>query len=302
MIFVTLGTQDKSFHRLLDWIDKLIDEKKIKDKVVVQAGFTKYSSKNMDILDYVSMDEFDCLMNECSILITHGGVGSIMAGLTHQKKVIAIPRLEKFLEHTNDHQVQIVTRLKEEGYILGANSIEELDSSLKEIFKFIPKKYESNTKNLIEFLENYIDEDKMLSKKDRIKELYHQYREVLMYLLFGVLTTIVNIISYYLFTRVIPLGEYVSNIIAWVISVSFAFVTNKLFVFDSKSKNKKILVKELVSFIGFRLLSLGIDMGSMFVMISLLRFNDMIAKILANGIVIVLNYIFSKLFIFKKEV
>ena len=301
MIFVTLGTQDKSFHRLLSWIDTLVEKKIINDKVVVQAGFTKYSSKNMEILDYISMEEFEELMDECSILITHGGVGSIMAGLKKHKKVIAIPRLEKYLEHTNDHQIQIVTKLEEEGYILGANSCEELEKSLEKISKFIPKKYESNTKNVINFLEKYIDESKELSTKDRIKQMYHRYKEIVMYLIFGVLTTLVNIISYYIFTRVVPLGEYISNIIAWIISVSFAFVTNKLFVFDSKSKKAKTLLKELTSFITFRLLSLGIDMGSMYVMISLLKFNDMIAKIIANGIVIILNYLFSKLFIFKKK-
>lgn len=128
-----------------------------------------------------------------------------------------------------------------------------------------------------------------------------KYKEILLYLVFGVLTTLVNIVSYYLFTRLLNLDPYISNTVAWILSVLFAFVTNKRFVFESKEKSWKIVLKEGISFLGFRLLSLGIDMGSMFVMLSLCKIDDMIAKIIANVIVVILNYIFSKVFIFKKE-
>ncbi|MEG0577027.1 MAG: glycosyltransferase, partial [Bacilli bacterium] len=77
MILVTLGTQDKSFKRLLESIEKEITKGHIKEKVVVQAGFTKFSSKNMEIFDLIPMDKFDDLIKSCDILITHGGVGSI---------------------------------------------------------------------------------------------------------------------------------------------------------------------------------------------------------------------------------
>ena len=81
MIFVTLGTQDKGFDRLLKQIDKEIEKGTIKEKVVVQAGHTKYESKNMEIFDLVSTDEFEEYMDKASIVITHGGVGSILAGI-----------------------------------------------------------------------------------------------------------------------------------------------------------------------------------------------------------------------------
>ena len=96
MIFVTLGTQDKTFERLLKALDKAIDKGEIKEKVIVQAGNTKYESKNMEIFDLISPDEFKELVNKCDILITHGGVGSILSAVKQGKKVIAAARLKKY--------------------------------------------------------------------------------------------------------------------------------------------------------------------------------------------------------------
>ncbi len=157
LIFVTLGTQDKSFKRLLDAIQKQIDLGNIKDKVVVQAGFTKYESKDMTIFDLVNRDEFDKYMNDCDLLITHGGVGSIVGGLTYGKKVIAAARLKEYKEHTNDHQVQIIDVFSKDGYILKLDDFDKLDEVLKSVKKFKPKKFISNTDKFIDKLENYID-------------------------------------------------------------------------------------------------------------------------------------------------
>ena len=96
MIFVTLGTQDRSFKRLLDAIQKQIDNGNIKDKVVVQAGHTTYESKDMEIFDLIDRDKFSELISNCDLLITHGGVGSILTGLNNNKKVIATPRLKEY--------------------------------------------------------------------------------------------------------------------------------------------------------------------------------------------------------------
>ena len=118
MILVTLGTQDKSFKRLLEAIDRQVELGNIKDKIVVQAGCTKYESKNMEIFDLIPMEKFDDLIKSCDLLITHGGVGSIITGLKNDKKVIAAARLEKYKEHTNDHQLQIIENFSNDGYIL----------------------------------------------------------------------------------------------------------------------------------------------------------------------------------------
>ena len=85
MILVTLGTQDKKFDRLLKAIDKEIENKNIKEKVIVQAGYTKYKSKNMEIFDLTTPEELDNLVKKCSLLITHGGVGSILTGIKNNK-------------------------------------------------------------------------------------------------------------------------------------------------------------------------------------------------------------------------
>ena len=158
MIFVTLGTQDKSFERLLKDIQKQIDLENIKEKVVVQAGFTKFDSKDMEIFDLISMDEFDRLMNECDLLITHGGVGSIISGLKKNKKVIAVARLAKYKEHMNDHQKQIVDNFSEAGYILKYDENDDLKEILDKIRTFKPKKYVSNTDNMIKLVTEKIDE------------------------------------------------------------------------------------------------------------------------------------------------
>ena len=161
MILVTLGTQDKPFYRLLEAIDEQIEKGNIKDKVVVQAGFMygKYESKNMEMFDLIDREEFTKLVSECDYLITHGGVGSILTGLKAEKKVIVCPRLFKYKEHMNDHQVQIVDNFAKSGYILSFNDGDDLGEIIKKIPKFKPKKYISNTDNIINIITKFIDEN-----------------------------------------------------------------------------------------------------------------------------------------------
>ena len=104
MILVTLGTQDKSFKRLLKAVEKEKINGNIKEKVVVQAGYTKYKSDVMEIFDTIPKDEFEEYMSKASLVITHGGVGSILTALDNNKKVIAVPRLKEYKEHNNNHQ------------------------------------------------------------------------------------------------------------------------------------------------------------------------------------------------------
>ena len=162
MIFVTLGTQDKGFSRLLEAIDKEIEKGNIKEKVVVQAGCTKYKSDNMEILDLVSPDEFDKLMSEASFVITHGGVGSILTAIKHGKVVIAAARLKKYKEHTNDHQKQIVKEFSDRGYILELRDFNKLDKMIEKAKNFKHKKFESNTDNMVKLLLEKLEEDKLL--------------------------------------------------------------------------------------------------------------------------------------------
>lgn len=160
MILVTLGTQDKKFTRLLETIQKLIDKKIIKEQVIVQAGCTcDFVSKEMEIFDLIPMDEFDKLISECDVLITHGGVGSIITGLKNNKKVIAAARLKQYGEHTNDHQLQIIENFSKEGYIISLEKFDDLEKILKDIKKFKPKTYKSNTNKFIKIIEKEIDDN-----------------------------------------------------------------------------------------------------------------------------------------------
>lgn len=292
MVFVILGTQDKEFPRLLEAVDKEIENGNIKDKVIVQAGCTKYESKNMEIFDYLPIPEFEKTMDEADLIITHGGAGSILDAIKRGKKIIAAPRLAKYKEHHNDHQKQIIGEFAKQGYILELRDFNKLGKIIEKSKNFKPKKFESNTQNMIKLIGEYIEDTDNTS-------WYNKYREILLYLFFGGCTTLVNIVSFFLL-RLVNIPLYPSNVTAWFLSVLFAYITNKLFVFESKSSDKKKLLKESLSFFGFRVLSLLFDMGIMYLLIDILSWNELIAKVLSNIFVIIINYLFSKLFIFKK--
>ena len=159
MILITLGTQDKPFTRLLEEVEKCIKKGVIKEEVVVQAGCTKFESKKMEIFDLIPMEDFEQLINKCDILITHGGVGSIITGLKKNKKVIAVPRLAKYGEHVNDHQKQIIENFDKAGYIIGIEDTKDLSSAIKKVTNFTPNKYKSNTSNMIKTITSIIDDN-----------------------------------------------------------------------------------------------------------------------------------------------
>ena len=157
MILVLLGTQNNSFHRLLQEVQKNIDNGNIKEEVVTQKGYTKFESKDMKLYDKIPTDEIKKLIDKADIVITHGGVGSIITSITKEKKVIAVPRLKKYKEHINDHQLDIVNSFDEMGYIIGISKVEELGEALERIKDFKPKKYIQNTGNILKIVEDFID-------------------------------------------------------------------------------------------------------------------------------------------------
>jgi len=120
-------------------------------------------------------------------------------------------------------------------------------------------------------------------------------KEVILYLFFGGVTTVANIITFKVL-RIASLSLFISNSIAWIVAVLIAYFTNRKYVFDSKNDSKK----EFTSFIFFRILTLIIDMILMYLFVSLFKIDDLISKIIVNVVVIILNYVFSKLIIFKK--
>ena len=126
-----------------------------------------------------------------------------------------------------------------------------------------------------------------------------KYKEVILYLFFGVLTTAVNIFVFQ-GCRLFELDLFFSNLIAWILSVLTAFVTNKLFVFESKNTSVSQLIKETILFFSARVFSLGIDMAVIAFMVQCLMIHELVSKVVSNGIVIVVNYVLSKFIIFKK--
>ena len=159
MILVLLGTQNNSFHRLLEEVDKNIENGNIQEKVVVQAGFTKYKSKNMEIFDMVPQDKFDKLINEADIVITHGGVGSMVSAIKKGKKVIAVPRLKKYGEHVNDHQKEIIETFRKQGLIIGIDDVSELPQALKKVRDLELHKQEEGTNNIVKIIDEFIQND-----------------------------------------------------------------------------------------------------------------------------------------------
>lgn len=135
---------------------------------------------------------------------------------------------------------------------------------------------------------------------ERIKALFNKYRELILYLFFGGCTTLVNIISYYICSK-IGIGTALGTVIAWVLSVLFAYITNRKYVFESKAFGFAPILRETAGFFLCRLATGLLDLAIMVVFVDYLHFNDMLIKILSNIIVIVLNYIASKLMIFKSK-
>ncbi|HBA93255.1 MAG TPA: teichoic acid glycosylation protein, partial [Ruminococcaceae bacterium] len=147
-----------------------------------------------------------------------------------------------------------------------------------------------------------------------MKKLIKKYKEIILYIFFGMLTTIVNFVIYFIMNALLGEDMYlVSNVIAWIGAVAFAYVTNKIWVFESKSRESKTLLREIGEFVSARLLSLGIEETGLYIFVDLLKFStfsfsflrltitgDVIAKVIMQVIVVTLNYIFSKFIIFKK--
>jgi len=147
-----------------------------------------------------------------------------------------------------------------------------------------------------------VKEVKMKELYVKLKGYYLKYKQIINYLIFGALTTLVNFVSYILFTKIFHIDEVLSSGLAWVVAVTFAYIVNKLFVFESKTNGTKELFKEFVSFIGCRVFSgITCDVGTFALMVKVLHINDIISKLVTQIMVIVLNYILSKVVVFRKK-
>ena len=136
----------------------------------------------------------------------------------------------------------------------------------------------------------------------KLLDLYKKYKEIINYLIFGVLSTIVNFGVYFIATRCLKLDEVVSSGIGWFFAVLFAYITNKIYVFESKTETKKELLKEVINFFGARIFS-GIvcNIGTMYLLVKVFKVNDIISQLIVQVLVVILNYVLSKVIVFKKK-
>lgn len=156
MIFVTVGTHERGFKRLIKAVDDLVDLGKIKEKVIVQTGYTDYTPKNCEWFKFTDYDSIVELCKKSSIVISHGGIGSIITPLELGKIVLAVPRLKKFNEHTNDHQLQIVKELEKQKRIIPVYDINDLENALNEVKFFKTKKLLKQKSKILHIVSNYL--------------------------------------------------------------------------------------------------------------------------------------------------
>ena len=149
MVLITVGTQKQEFNRMFELVRKSKELKK--EELIVQRGYTKCNnSKRIKAFDFIPLEQMEEYISKADIIISHGGVGTIFSAIKRGKKVIAIPRLEKYGEHINDHQIEICEEQEKEGYILYyKDGIDDLDKLINKLKTTQFKKYSSDN--------NYID-------------------------------------------------------------------------------------------------------------------------------------------------
>jgi len=156
MIFVALGTQKFQFNRLLQMIDQLLADGKIAEPVFAQVGNSDYEPRNFQYASFLDKNEFEEKIRECDVLITHSGVATIIAGLKNEKKVIVVPRLSKYGEHVDDHQVQIAESFSKQNYVIMCAENDNLEKLIARAKHHEFAKYVSQRKQMVETIEDFL--------------------------------------------------------------------------------------------------------------------------------------------------
>lgn len=158
MIFIAVGTQKFQFNRLLQSIDHLIEQKIITEEVVAQTGNCDYKPVNFSFTKFMNKEEFEKNISECHLLITHSGVGTIIAGLRRKKPVIVFPRKAEFGEHVDDHQFQIAEAFKKKNLVVMCTNEEELSDAICTSREMSFEKYISGRTQIIARIEEFISD------------------------------------------------------------------------------------------------------------------------------------------------
>lgn len=163
MIFVTLGSQKFQFNRLLIAIDKLAEENVIHEAIFAQTGYSDYKPVHYQYQPFLDRDEFGQKMDECRIVITHAGTGAIINAVKRGKKTIAVPRLAKYGEHVDDHQLQILKQFDESQHLICAcYDLDKLGDLYSKIDDLHFAEYHSNTSRIIDAISSFINIDQNL--------------------------------------------------------------------------------------------------------------------------------------------
>ncbi|MCD8019195.1 MAG: beta(1,3)galactosyltransferase EpsH [Clostridiales bacterium] len=157
MIFITVGSQKFQFNRLLKTVDELVANGTISDTVFAQIGYSNYVPQHYKYKRFLNQDEFSDMQRKAKIIITHGGTGSIMGAVKKGKKVIAVPRLVKYGEHVDNHQLQLVSQFTNSNLICSCENIEQLGDLVEKIKIKQFNTYHSNTKKYLDEISDYID-------------------------------------------------------------------------------------------------------------------------------------------------
>lgn len=157
MIFITLGSQKFQFNRLLEKLDEMVGSGVISDEIFAQIGYSDYKPLKYEYTNFLDRDEFIKRMNQANIVITHGGTGAIVSAVKKGKKTIAVPRLAKYGEHVDDHQLQIIKQFDDLGLICACEDVAFLEKSINIVKHTHYKSYRSNTKRIIESIDNYLE-------------------------------------------------------------------------------------------------------------------------------------------------
>lgn len=156
MIFVAVGTQKFQLNRLLKAIDNLIEKGQLKEEVFAQIGNSNYIPKKYSYKKIIAKEEFELNIRQCDLLITHSGVGTIITGITYHKPIIVFPRLSKFQEHVDDHQVQIAKAFSTKGLVITCDNTNELMSAIEQAKTFTFQNYCSQRENVIKEIRTFI--------------------------------------------------------------------------------------------------------------------------------------------------
>lgn len=157
MIFVTLGTQKFQLNRLLKEVDKLCENGKITEELFAQIGYSNYCPQNYLYTDFFDRAVFEKKVKESSLVITHGGVGSIITAINNKKPVIVFPRLKKYKEHVDDHQLEIAQAFSKKNYVLCCEHTADLEKLIEEAYQHQFDTYISSTEKIVAIVKNVLE-------------------------------------------------------------------------------------------------------------------------------------------------